>query len=154
VALPELATELATIPPSVLLTDDGPGFGSNPFAINGIGTSLENDLPCERCVTVLNHPSDKKPSLQSAPRPSPPALLRPMSISGLELFIKPHKRPNAHKSRAFELNNVLDFAERISFFWHRAYEKDFLGSLQNVLSSSVKRVKRFTYKCRQIIGDE
>jgi hypothetical protein len=51
------------------------------------------------------------------------------------------------------MNNVLDFAERISFFWHRAYEKYFLGSLQNVLSSSVKPVKRFTYKFRQIIGD-
>jgi hypothetical protein len=76
-----------------------------------------------------------------------------MSISGLELFPSPDERPKAHKSRASQLNNVLDFAERISFFRHKHYEKSFLGSLQNVLSSSVKRVKRFTYKCRQIIGD-
>jgi hypothetical protein len=76
-----------------------------------------------------------------------------MSISGSELFTCPDERPKAHKSRALVMNNVLDFAERISFFRHRAYEKNFLGSLQNVLSSSVKPVKRFTYKFRQIIGD-
>jgi hypothetical protein len=67
-----------------------------------------------------------------------------MSISGLELSVKPDERPKAHKSRAFALNNVLDFAERISFFWHTPYEKYFLGSLQNVLSSSVKSVKPLT----------
>lgn len=52
------------------------------------------------------------------------------------------------------MNNVLDLAKRISFFWHKPYEKYFLASLQNVLSSVVKRVKRLTHKSRQIIGDE
>jgi hypothetical protein len=76
-----------------------------------------------------------------------------MSINGSELFPSPDERPKAHKSRASQLNNVLDFAERISFFRHKPYEKYFLGSLQNVLSSVVKSMKRFAYKCRQIIGD-
>jgi hypothetical protein len=76
-----------------------------------------------------------------------------MSINGSELFSNPDERPKAHKSRVSPLNNVLVLAERISFIWHSAYEKRFLGSLQNVLSSVVKSMKRFTYKCRQIIGD-
>jgi uncharacterized protein YehS (DUF1456 family) len=71
----------------------------------------------------------------------------------MELFQSPDERPKAHKSRALHLNNVLDFAERISFFRHKSYEKYFLGCPQNVLSSVVKGMKRFTYKCRQIIGD-
>jgi hypothetical protein len=65
-----------------------------------------------------------------------------MSISGLELSSNPDERPRAHKTRAFELNNVLDFAELISFFWHTRYEKNFLATLQNVLSSFVKEVKQ------------
>jgi hypothetical protein len=50
-----------------------------------------------------------------------------MSICGLELSSSPAERPNARKSRAFGVNNVLDFAERISFFWHKPYEKFFYG---------------------------
>ena len=95
----------------------------NPFAINGIGIQIQHNLSCERSVTILKHTSDKKPSLQSATRPSLPALLRPFSISGLELSSNPEERPKAHKSRAFALNNVLDFAECISFFWNNYYEK-------------------------------
>jgi len=41
------------------------------------------------------------------------------------------------------MNNVLDFAEGISFFWHKDNEKYFLANLKNVLSSVVTRVKRF-----------
>jgi hypothetical protein len=65
-----------------------------------------------------------------------------MSISGLELSSNPDERHRAHKTRAFALNNVLDFAERISFFLHSRYEKNFLATLQNVLSSFVKEVKQ------------
>jgi hypothetical protein len=92
----------------------------------------------------LIHQGDKKPSPQNHPLPSPPALPRPMSICGLELSSSPAKRPNAHKSRAFGVNNVLDFAERISFFWHKTYEKFFYGFPQNVLSSVVTSMKRFS----------
>lgn len=126
---------------------------SNAFAINGIEIPNKNSPPCERCVTVLNYQSDKKPS----PNPLRVPPLQHFSAH-VDKWIgtfhqAPDERPKAHKTRAFELNNVLDLAERISFFWHRRYEKYFLGSLQNVLSSSVKRVKRLTYKCRQINGD-
>jgi hypothetical protein len=103
---------------------------------------VRNNLACERCVAILNHSSDKKPSPQDRSRPSPPALLRSMSISGLEFSSNPDKRPSAHKTRAFALNNVLDFTERISFFLHSRYEKNFLATLQNVLSSFVKDVKQ------------
>ncbi|WP_150748457.1 hypothetical protein [Pseudomonas fluorescens] len=71
----------------------------------------------------------------------------------MELSSSPEKRPKASESKAFAMNNVLDFAECISFFWHKPYEKYFLGSRQNVLSSVVTSMKRFTYKSRQIIGD-
>jgi hypothetical protein len=47
----------------------------------------------------------------------------------MELFQSPEKLPKAPKSRAFGVNNVLDLAERISFFWHKAYEKNFLAIL-------------------------
>jgi hypothetical protein len=114
-----------------------------PFAINGIGLPVKNNVIRQRCVTVLNHLGDKKPSPQSAPHPSPPALLRPLSISGLELSSSSDERHKAHKSRAFAENNVLDLAEYISFFWHKSYEKNFLGSPQNVLSSDVTSMKRF-----------
>jgi hypothetical protein len=53
-----------------------------------------------------------------------------------------NERPRARKTRVFALNNVLDFAGRISFFWHKRYEKNFLATLQNVLSSFVKDVKQ------------
>jgi hypothetical protein len=101
-----------------------------------------NNVACEQCVAILNHSSDKKPSPPDRSRPSPPALLRPISISGLELPSSPDERPKARKTRAFDLNNVLDFVERISFFLHSRYEKNFLATLQNVLSSFVKDVKQ------------
>jgi hypothetical protein len=47
----------------------------------------------------------------------------------MELFQSPEKLPKASKSRAFGVNNVLDLAERISFFWHKSYEKNFLAIL-------------------------
>jgi hypothetical protein len=103
---------------------------------------VRNNVACEQCVTILNHSSDKKPSPLDRSLPSPPALLRSMSISGLELSLNPVERPRAHKTKAFELNNVLDFAGRISFFLHSRYEKNFLATLQNVLSSFVKDVKQ------------
>ncbi|MEO4016254.1 hypothetical protein, partial [Pseudomonas rossensis] len=81
---------------------------------------------------------------KNRPLPSPPALPRPMSICDLELSSSPAERPNAHKSRAFGVNNVLDFAERISFFWHKHYEKFFYVFPQNVLSSVVTSMKRFS----------
>jgi hypothetical protein len=116
---------------------------ANPFAINGIGLPVENNVIRQPCVTVLNHLGDKKPSPQSAPHPSPPVLLRSFSISGFELSSTPDVRHKAHKSRASGENNVLDFAERISFFWHNDYEKNFLASAENVLSSLVTSMKRF-----------
>jgi hypothetical protein len=115
----------------------------NPFAINGIGLPVENNVIRQHCVTVLNHLGDKKPSPQSASHPSPPALLRSLSISGLELSSSRDERHKAHKSRAFAVNNVLDLAEYISFFWHKSYEKNFLGPPENVLSSLVTSMKRF-----------
>jgi hypothetical protein len=51
--------------------------------------------------------------------------------------------PKAHKTKAFETNNVLLLARRISFFWHNPYEKFFLATLQDVLSSVVTGMKRF-----------
>jgi hypothetical protein len=71
----------------------------------------------------------------------------------MELSSSPSELPKAHKTRAFALNNVLDFSERISFFRHKPYEKFFLGFSQNVLSSVVTSVKRFYLKKRQIFGD-
>jgi hypothetical protein len=52
--------------------------------------------------------------------------------------------PKAHKTKAFERNNVLDLAKRISFFWHKPYENFFLATLQDVLSSVVTAMKRQT----------
>jgi hypothetical protein len=37
--------------------------------------------------------------------------------------------PKAHKTKAFELNNVLLLKNRISFFWNKAYENFFLATL-------------------------
>jgi hypothetical protein len=54
--------------------------------------------------------------------------------------------PKAHETKAFEVNNVPDLAERISFFWHKPYENFFLATLQDVLSSVVTRVKRLNLK--------
>jgi hypothetical protein len=54
--------------------------------------------------------------------------------------------PSAHKTKAFEVNNVPDFTKRISFFRHKPYENFFLATLQDVLSSVVTRVKRLALK--------
>ncbi|MEJ5058178.1 MULTISPECIES: hypothetical protein [unclassified Pseudomonas] len=118
-----LTASLATISPSVLLAGFIYGEKLKPFAINGNGSNDRNYEPCERCVTVLNHPGDKKPSPQTASLPSPPALLRLFSMSWMELFFCPVERPKAHKTRASEENNVPDLEYRISFFWHKLYEK-------------------------------
>jgi uncharacterized protein (UPF0305 family) len=60
----------------------------------------------------------------------------------LELSSNPDECHRASKTKAFDLNNVLDFVERISFFLHSRYEKNFLATLQNVLSSFVKDMKQ------------
>jgi hypothetical protein len=60
----------------------------------------------------------------------------------MELSSSPFELPKAHKTKAFELNNVLLLPNRISFFWHKPYENFFLATLQDVLSSDVTRVKR------------
>ena len=58
--------------------------------------------------------------------------------------------PKAHKTKAFEWNNVLDLANRISFFWHKTYEFFFLAILLDVLSSVVTGMKRFLLKISSI----
>jgi hypothetical protein len=60
----------------------------------------------------------------------------------MELSSSLFELPKAHKTKAFELNNVLLLKNRISFFWHKRYENFFLATLQDVLSSDVTRVKR------------
>ncbi|WP_198919906.1 hypothetical protein [Pseudomonas chlororaphis] len=67
----------------------------------------------------------------------------PYVANFVEPFQVPKKLPGAYKHGAFELNNVLDFTECISFFQHKAYEKFFLASAQDVLSSVVTNLKRF-----------
>jgi hypothetical protein len=47
----------------------------------------------------------------------------------LNFFQVLDERPKAHKTKALHVNNVLDFPERISFFWHKPYEKYFLATL-------------------------
>jgi hypothetical protein len=118
-------------------------YGIKPSAIKGIGILFSNTSSSERCVTVLNQPSDKKPSPRKPFRVPPLQHFYALVDMWVELSFCPFERPNAHKSRAFDVNNVLDFAERISFFWHNPYEKSFLDSSQNVLSSVVKSMKRF-----------
>jgi hypothetical protein len=44
-------------------------------------------------------------------------------MNELELFISPDERPKPHKTRASEENNVPVLEYRISFFWHKLYEK-------------------------------
>jgi hypothetical protein len=117
--------------------------GIKPSAIKGIGILFGNTSSSERCVTVLNQPSDKKPSPKKPFRVPPLQHFYALVDMWVELSFCPFERPNAHKSRAFDVNNVLDFAELISFFWHNHYEKFFLGPSQNVLSSVVTSMKRF-----------
>lgn len=78
---------------------------------------------------ILKQLNDKKPSPQKHPASLPSSTSSPYVDKWVELSSTPCKRPNARKSKAFEVNNVLDFAERISFFWNKIYEKYFLATL-------------------------
>jgi hypothetical protein len=69
--------------------------------------------------------SDKKPSPKKPFASLPSSTSSPCIDKWIELFSPLKKLPKAHKSRAFGLNNVLDFSERISFFLHNSYEKYF-----------------------------
>jgi hypothetical protein len=90
----------------------------------------------------LKQQSDKKPSLKNRYVSLPSSTSPPYVDKWIELSSSAKKLPKASKSGAFAMNNVLDFSERISFFWHMAYEKHFLGRLQNVLSFVVTSMKR------------
>jgi len=90
-----------------------------------------------------NTASDKKMSLKNPYRTLPTAPLPPYVANFVEPFQVPEKLSRAYKYGAFELNNVLDFTECISFFQHKPYEKFFLASAQDVLSSVVTSLKRF-----------
>jgi hypothetical protein len=73
-------------------------------------------------VTKNRHP-------KTVTLPSPSSTFPPYVDKWNELSSNPEKLPKAPESRAFVMNNVLDFAERISFFLHKPYEKSFLGPL-------------------------
>jgi len=47
----------------------------------------------------------------------------------MELSSSLFELPKAHKTKAFELNNVLILKNRISFFWNKPYENFFLATL-------------------------
>jgi hypothetical protein len=91
-------------------------FGIKPNAINYIGMLLRNNLTYVQCVTVLNQrvTKNRHPKNRSASLPS--STSSPHIDKWIELFPALKKLPKARKSRAFGLNNVLDFSERISFF--------------------------------------
>ncbi|WP_124334204.1 hypothetical protein [Pseudomonas chlororaphis] len=93
--------------------------------------------------TDSNAASDKKMSLKNPYRTLLTAPFPPYVANFVEPFRVPKKLPRAYKYGACELNNVLDFTECISFFQHKAYEKFFLASAQDVLSSVVTSLKRF-----------
>jgi hypothetical protein len=73
--------------------------------------------------------SDKKMSPQNRFASLPSSTSSPYVDKWMELFLNPRMLPRAPESRAFRVNNVLDFAERISFFWNKPYEKNFLATL-------------------------
>lgn len=65
---------------------------------------------------------------------------------GMEPFRFRQKLVEASKNRPPELNNVVDYARRISFFVHKRYDKFFLAPSPDVLSSVVTSLKRFDLK--------
>ena len=54
---------------------------------------LEEQPPCERCVTVLNHSSDKKPSLKNRPTSLPSSTSPPYVAKWMELSSNPLQAP-------------------------------------------------------------
>ncbi|MHC8368068.1 hypothetical protein ACYZT9_19945 [Pseudomonas sp. ZT5P21] len=69
--------------------------------------------------------SDKKPSPEKPLRVPPLQHFLGYNDKWIERLPALKKLPKASKSGAFGMNNVLDFAARISFFRHWSYEKTF-----------------------------
>jgi hypothetical protein len=143
---------------------EGPLTSIQPNRCTGLSISLvprwpavsaEDKTECNQVHSGFGQPSresrdtdskvasDKKMSPHHPYRTLPTAPLPPYVEKFIEPFQASKKLPKAYKYGACALNNVPVFLDCISFFQHMPYEKFFLASAQDVLSSVVTSLKRF-----------